>query len=139
SYDRSARAEESYRLFSLAQDVTAEKATQRAAVLNWENDTMYRHALANEPVRLPRLGESDFGLWFKHKGAHVFQANYETNVILSTMHRIDEEILPLLGNENPAGDEQESRQRLRDLHEQVRLIVTHLERLFDERNELEAG
>lgn len=139
SYDRSTRADESYRLFSLAQDVTAEKATRRASLLNWENDIMFQHALATEPVRLPRLGESDFGLWFKHKGAHVFQSNYETSVILNTINRIDNQILPVLGSEESADDAVEARQSLRDLHEQVRLISSHLDRLFDERNELEAG
>lgn len=139
SFDRSARAEESYRLFSLAQDVTAEKATQRSALLNWENDTMYRHALASEAVRLPRLGEADFGLWFKHKGAHVFQDSYETQVIIKAMDRIDQEILPVLGQRPGDPQNSTSRQGLRDLHEQVRLIETHLGRLFDERSELEAG
>src|SRR5690625_2366436 len=73
SYERSARAEESYRLFSMAQDVTAERQHKRSVLLNWENEIMYRHALIKEPVRLPRIGDSDFGLWFKHKGSHVFQ------------------------------------------------------------------
>ena len=139
SYDRSARAEESYRLFSMAQDVTAEKANQRSALLNWENDIMYQHMLAKEPIRLPRIGASDFGLWFKHKGAHVFQGSYETKVIVSAMTYIDNGILPTLGGESEAPLKDDPNQSVRDLHEQVRLISTHLERLFDERSELEAG
>lgn len=139
SYDRSARAEESYRLFSMAQDVTAEKANQRSALLNWENEVIYQHALVKEPVRLPRIGASDFGLWFKHKGAHVFQGSYETNVIISAMKYIDNGILPTIGREADAPLHGDVTQSVRDLHEQVRLITTHLDRLFEERNELEAG
>lgn len=137
--DRSARAEESYRLFSMAQDVTAEKAHQRSALLNWENDIMYQHTLAKVPVRLPRIGASDFGLWFKHKGAHVFQGSYEADVIISAMKYIDNGILPSLGGEADAPLKDDQKQSVRDLHEQVRLISTHLERLFEERSELEAG
>lgn len=139
SYDRSTRAEESYRLFSMAQDVTAEKEHKRSVLLNWENELMYRHALIKEPVRLPRIGASDFGLWFKHKGAHVFQGSYETKVIISAMKYIDNAILPVMGREVEAPEQADITQSVRDLHEQVRLIHTHLERLFEERSELEAG
>ena len=139
SNDRSARAEESYRLFSMAQDVTAEKAHQRSALLNWENDIMYQHTLSKEAIRLPRIGASDFGLWFKHKGAHVFQGSYETDVIITAMKYIDNGILPALGGEADAPLKDDRTQSVRDLHEQVRLIFHHLERLFEERSELEAG
>ncbi len=37
SNDKNARAEESYRLFSIAQNSAHEKERQRAALLNWEN------------------------------------------------------------------------------------------------------
>lgn len=139
SYDRSTRAEESYRLFSMVQDVTAEKQHKRAVLLNWENGLMYQHALIDEPVRLPRIGESDFGLWFKHKGAHVFQGSYETQIIISAMKRIDTEILPVLGRQVEISSPHDITQSVRDLHEQVRQIQNHLDRLFEERSELEAG
>src|SRR5690554_2917608 len=116
SNDRSARAEESYRLFSMAQDVTAEKAHQRSALLNWENDIMYQHTLSREPIRLPRIGASDFGLWFKHKGAHVFQGSYEADVIISAMKYIDNGILPSLGGEADAPLKDDQKQSVRDLH-----------------------
>src|SRR5699024_1246501 len=117
----------------------AEKSQQRSALLNWENDIMYQHALTEEPVRLPRIGASDFGLWFKHKGAHVFEGSYETKVIISAMKYIDKGVLPALGREPDAMVKADPRQSLRDLHEQVRLISAHLERLFEDRSELEAG
>lgn len=139
TYDRSARAEESYRLFSMAQDVTAEKEHKRSVLLNWENDVIYQHALIKEPVRLPRIGASDFGLWFKHKGAHVFQGSYETKVIIAAMKHIDNEILPIIGRQPEAIPQADITQSVRDLHEQVRLIHNHLDRLFEERSELEAG
>lgn len=139
SYDRSTRAEESYRLFSMVQDVTAEKQHKRSVLLNWENEVMYGHALIKEPVRLPRIGDSDFGLWFKHKGAHVFQGSYETQIIIAAMEYIDNEILPVLGRQVDTDPPPDLLQSVRDLHEQVRLIQSHLDRLFEERSELEAG
>lgn len=139
THDRSARAEESYRLFSMAQDVTAEKEHQRAALLNWENSVMYEHALNRDAVKLPRIGASDFGLWFKHKGAHVFQGSYESDVIITAMTDLDSRILPALGQEDGPLDPSEQVERVRELHAQARVVGTHLERLFEQRNELEAG
>lgn len=139
SHDRSARVEESYRLFSMAQDVAGEKAQQRSALLNWENGVVYEKALSVETIRLPRIGASDFGLWFKHKGAHVFQGSYETDVILDAMSTIDDEILPELGSKVTPPNVIDPLQSMRDLQEKTRLIDAHLQRLFDQRNELEAG
>lgn len=139
THDRSSRAQESYRLFSMAQDVTAEKANQRSALLNWENGVMYEKALTTGMVRLPRIGGSDFGLWFKHKGAHVFEGSYEAEVIIATMTEIDDVILPSLGGDVETHATTDAMQAMRDMQERTRLIGVHLERLFEQRNELEGG
>ena len=138
SHDRNARAEESYRLFSVAQNIATEKERQRAALLDWENELMFEHAVGSSGTHLPRIGSADFGLWFRHKGAYAFQGTSEAALILEAMAHIDETLLALL---EQAGrpDAKNGSHPLRLLREQTRSIGFHLERLFDQSNELEAG
>lgn len=138
SHDRNARAEEAYRLFSVAQNVGAEREKQRAALLDWENQLMFEQAVGLPGAQLPRLGASEFGLWFRHKGAHAFQGTSETQRILETIDTIDDVVLPMFFLSD-AQDHSTRVQRLRDLREQTRSIAFHLESLFEQNNELESG
>ena len=137
SHDRNARNEEAYRLFSVAQNVGAEKERQRAALLDWENQLMFDLAMGLEAQQLPRLGASEFGLWFRHKGSYAFQGTTEVRQILDSMERIDDCLLPMFGGSDCAGEQR--MQLLRDLREQARSVVFHLDTLFEQVNELESG
>jgi diguanylate cyclase len=137
AHDRNARAEESYRLFSVTQNIAAEKERQRAAHLDWENQLMFDLAVGAKGCQLPRLSASEFGVWFRHKGAHAFQGTAETRQILETMQHIDDVLLPLF--DLPDGDQSERVLHLRDLREQSKSIGFHLDRLFELYSELEAG
>jgi len=136
SHDRNARSEEAYRLFSVAQNVGAEKERQRAALLDWENQLMFDLAMGLAAQQLPRLGASEFGLWFRHKGSYAFQGTTEAKQILESMEQIDNVLLPMFGGEE--GSEVRM-QRLRDLREQAKSVVFHLDTLFEQVNELESG
>lgn len=138
SHDRNARAEESYRLFSVAQNVAAEKERQRAALLDWENELMFEQALGHTSAQLPKIGVSDFGLWFRHKGSHAFEGAPETAAIQSAMQHIDEVLLPISGA-SPMQNRAAKLQHLKDLREQAKTIGFHLERLFEQHSELESG
>jgi len=135
-HDRSSRAQEAYRLHAVAQDMSAERERQRAAVLDWENRLMFDRAMGLPAQHLPRIGASEFGLWFRHKGAHAFRGTSETAVILETMDRIDERQLPAL--DGPA-DAQARLRQLRALHEDTQTIAFHLDALFEQNRELDAG
>lgn len=138
SHDRNSRAEEAYRLFAVAQNVATEKERQRAALLDWENQLMFDLAVGLTASQLPRIGSAEFGLWFRHKGAHAFQGTPETDLILDAMQRIDEVLLPLFAQ--PGDPATSGRvQHLRELREQSKSIGYHLERLFEQTSELEAG
>lgn len=139
SQERNMRSEESYRLFSMVQDAATEKEHQRSMLLDWENRVMYDHLLSPGELTLPRIGESDFGLWFKHKGAHIFEGAYETRVILDAIRRLDTEILPALARRDADSADLRREQALRDMQTQSRAIQGHLERLFDKRSDLDAG
>ncbi len=136
SHERSARAQEAYRLHAVAQDMSAERERQRAAVLDWENQLMFDRAMGLAAHQLPRIGASDFGLWFRHKGAYTFRGASETTLILDTMDVIDEQLLSLFDQEIDA----EGRlQQWRSMREHTKSIAFHLDALFEQNRELDAG
>lgn len=97
---------------------------------------MIDHAVGLQPGQLPRLGMSEFGLWFRHKGAHAFQGASETETILHAMQRIDEVLLPAFAQ---PGSEGQRIPQLRELREHSKHIAFHLDALFEQNTELEAG
>lgn len=137
SSERNARAEEAYRLFSVAQNIASERERQRASLLDWENQLMFDHVAGGVGGQLPRITASEFGLWFRHKGEHAFQGAPETQQILSALSKIDLELLPELDT-HPLSREQQVA-CLRRVRDQVRAIVYHLDHLFELNSELEAG
>lgn len=137
SIERSFRAEESYRLFSIAQNSAHEKDRQRAALFDWQNQTMFDLAMGLQSKQLDNLSSSEFGLWFRHKGAHAFEGSSEATAVNSAINKIDTAILPMFnGAEHALHSHQ---QLLRDLHTQIRNIAYHIETLFTQANELESG
>lgn len=138
SHDRNSRAEEAYRLFSVIQNAAAEQERQRAAMLDWENLLMFELAINPEGASLPQIRASEFGLWFRHKGAHAFEGARETDIILQAMDAIDMALLPGFAPLQNAAPEVRV-QQLRDLREQTSNIGFSLEALFQQSGELESG
>lgn len=88
--------------------------------------------------QLPRLAESEFGLWFRHKGAHIFQGAQETDLILTAIRKVDEALLPIM--QQGAGlSRLQAESQLRELRESTRYIAMHLDSLYAQRSELDAG
>ncbi|WP_291586438.1 GGDEF domain-containing protein [Comamonas sp. UBA7528] len=137
SHDRQSQAKEAYRHFELAQNVSTERERRRANLLDWENQLMFAHAVGSAPEQLPQLGQSEFGLWFRHKGAHVFQGTHECTTILGTMDAIDVEHLPALhrADSTPA----DRLALLHTLRDHTRRIAFLLDSLFEQSSALEAG
>lgn len=136
SNDRSARAQEAYRLHTVVQDMTAERERQRAALLAWENQLMFDCAMGLSAPQLARIGASDFGMWFRHKGAHAFGGAQETVVIGDAIDHIDDQLLPFFDHVSNA---QERMQHVRALREHAQMIAFHLDALFEQHRELDAG
>ncbi|NYT66854.1 diguanylate cyclase [Alcaligenaceae bacterium] len=137
-HDRNARAEESYRLFSVAQNLVSEREKQRAALLDWENQIMFEYAIGHSGSALPALGTSEFGLWFRHKGAHAFQGAVETDEILESIKKVDQVLLEQFQTQAEP-NQQDRVLQLRELHVHAKAIAFHLDNLFEQHNELEAG
>lgn len=132
SYDRKSRAEESYRLFAAVHNAAAEKGRQKSALLDWENQLMFDLTIGTPIGNLQGINQSDFGLWFIHKGAHAFDGLAETKIILESMTRI-EETLPRFYTEDKKID------LLKYIRTESRSIQIHIDNLFDKYNEIEAG
>lgn len=137
AHDRNSRSEEGYRLFSVAQNIGSEKERQCSAILNWENEVMFGLAMGLTSTQLPQLGSSEFGLWFHHKGAYAFEGYQETELILQSLERIDEALLPQFNLPDKSAEER--LQDLRNLREQTKGIIYHLNNLFEQINVLESG
>ncbi|MEW6310892.1 MAG: diguanylate cyclase [Pseudomonadota bacterium] len=137
SHDRNSRAEEAYRLFSVSQNIGAEKERQRAALLDWENQLMFDFAIGNTATGLPQLASSEFGLWFRHKASHAFQGSPESASILGYIDSIDRTLGELCEASPSAkcGD----LGLLHQVREQTRAIKFLLDSLFEQANDLEAG
>ncbi len=138
SHDRNSRADEAYRLFSVIQNAAAEQERQRAALLDWENLMMFELAINPEVTGLPQIQASEFGLWFRHKGSHIFEGVLEAGIILQAMKDIDAIILPGFIRLRDAAFEMRVLQ-LRKLREQTSNIALNLETLFKQSSELESG
>ncbi|MDD2926007.1 diguanylate cyclase [Rhodoferax sp.] len=138
SHDRQSRSEEAYRLFSISQHVGAERERQKAALLAWENQMMFEQAVGTDAAQLPRISTSEFGLWFRHKGLHAFHGSPEAGLIMDAIDHIDEVLLPVFALVRPDSQADRIRQ-MRELHEATKGIAYHLDNLFEQNNELEAG
>lgn len=139
SHERNSRAEEAYRLFSVSQNLGAEKERQRGALLDWENQLMYALAMGQKASHLPRLSNSEFGLWFRHKASHAFQGSPESTSILTCIRAIDSQLDALRAQEEAGQQTIEAVDLLRQTREQTRSIRFLLDSLFEQPNDLEAG
>lgn len=135
SRERNSRSKEAYRLFALTQNVSTLRERRRAELLDWQNQCLFNHALGAAAPAMPTLSGSDFGLWFRHKGAHVFQGLPETAIILQSMEYVDRELLPAFKQATP----DTLPPLLGELREQARSISLSLEALFEHNSQMDAG
>jgi diguanylate cyclase len=134
SRERGARTEESFRLFSVSQNLLVEKERQRAALLDWENQFVYFLASGGPLDLLPKISSSDFGLWFLHKGEAIFDDAAE----MPQINRLIAEIDGLLQSGADPGQEH-SLPLMRRVQEQAAQLKYLLNAMFERIFEFEAG
>lgn len=131
--DRAARTEEAYRLFSLSNDLAAEREKQRAILMEWGMQTMYA-AYSDPHPPLQRLSQSDFGLWLTHKAQFMFENSNELEQIARLCEHIDNRTIP--GFSNPDTDKQTLLATLEQSLQQIKFLLASL---FDRYLEMENG
>lgn len=137
NHDRFARAEESYRLFSVTRNLSAERDKQRAALLDWENQLIMACSIHSNSRALSKISTSEFGLWFRHKGAHAFQGTLENNTILNLIADIDGKLLSELGQ--VLDQKHDYLTQLQNIRDALLSIRYNLDILFDKNSEIESG
>lgn len=137
AHDRSSRTDAAYRLFSLVQNVGAERERQRALLLDWENTLLYAIAGHGSPNgENPHLAASEFGLWFVHKGQPSFGDNTETARIVQLIAQVDLALDQITGGPPDAALHASA---LRDIRTDLASIRHLLGMLFERVGELDAG
>lgn len=132
---RGARNDEAYRLHSLGQNMAVERERQRSVLLEWVQEVLFAlYREAPTPNRqLPRLAHSEFGLWFHHKAAAVFEGAPELGIIHDIMEQIDGSILPQIG---PTAD---TTRLVMELQAALENLKFQLTTLFERQLEVENG
>lgn len=134
---RGAREDEAYRLYSVGQNIAVERERQRAVLLEWGQEAMFslHRALCKDNV--PSLGQSEFGLWFHHKAASIFDRDPEVAEISAIIDRVDHTLLPLL--RAPAMEIRPRDVLIHDLQSELKTLQFHLSSLFGRHQEAENG
>ncbi|TKI08174.1 diguanylate cyclase [Martelella alba] len=137
THDSTTKDKENYRLFSIMDNVNVERERQLAALLNWENHFIYTVATGLPVGEIQDLAESEFGLWFQHKGRHVFEQGDEATEIAALLGNTD----GFIHGYSPAmlAVAEERYLLLRTVRNRVMKLTSLLSSLFDELAKFENG
>lgn len=125
------RTDEAFRLFSLGQDISLERETQRAALMEWGQEFLFNmlgQASGNSPSS---LANSDFGLWVRHRAAVLFQGSSLLRAIEKLIAEVDQQVLTCTREDLPT--------TISILHGKVDEIKYLLNDLFQSATTIENG
>jgi len=101
--DRTIRTEEALRLFSVVQDIAAERETQRANLAEWAQNVFLSAQLDHGLEAAVPLRRSEFGLWFVHRAHLIFPSSHEYAALGEAIRECDGHLRDL--QETAAGQE----------------------------------
>lgn len=134
-----AKEDENYRIFSLLENAEEEKERQISSLLSWELEIIYKVVLDGDLGNTLPLSQSDFGLWFNHKGRHYFSGIAEVGHISRLLQDFDG-ILATINDTPKTLDSKTHRNKfLLQLRSTVSQITTLLRELFEEVSRHEVG
>lgn len=125
---RRAQVDEAFRLFAIGHDITLERETQHAALMEWLQAMLFMMFEHEAPPVLKPLGKSTFGLWLHHRAGLMFQGSQGLAVIREKVEEIDRRLLPQLLQAREVGGAElrEQLARLRGAIEEVKFVLTDL-------------
>lgn len=139
SENNAAKEDENNRIFSLMENAEEEKERQTAALLTWEMVLLYKITLNSSIGNSLPLGQSEFGLWFSHKGRHYFSGIAEAGHISRLIQEFDETFERIRQSEQGLNDNVHRDKFLHQMRNSLSQIITLLRELFDEVSRHEVG
>lgn len=134
-----AKEDENYRIFSLLENAEEEKERQIATLLSWELEVIYKVVLDGDLGNTLPLSQSDFGLWFNHKGRHYFSGIAEVGHISRLLQDFDGILSVINDTTKPLDSKTHRNKFLLQLRSTVSQIATLLRELFEEVSRHEVG
>ncbi|MGM3314756.1 diguanylate cyclase, partial [Enterobacter hormaechei subsp. steigerwaltii] len=132
SENNAAKEDENYRIFSLMENAEEEKERQTAALLSWEMVLLYKITLNSSIGNSLPLGQSEFGLWFSHKGRHYFSGIAEAGHISRLIQEFDDLFNEVRLSGQGLSDKAQRDKFLQRMRNTLSQIITLLRELFDE-------
>lgn len=129
------RLEESYRLFSLDQDMTLERERQRASLLQWSQSALFGTMHSKGNTGVAELTLAPFGRWMRHRAEVMFGNAPQLAEINTAVTRVDSVLLPAL----QSSDLDRRVESLQALGTEVDRILGLLADMFEGLSELELG
>lgn len=137
SHQKMMHDQEHFRLLTVYDDVSVERERQVGALKNWENQFIYNIATELPFEERVLLGDSEFGLWFSHKGQHIFRQPELIKKIELLMQKIDKLITTEFAAETP--EPLHRIQLLRLLRQDVEQLSMILSSIFEDLVKSENG
>lgn len=134
-----AKEDENYRIFSLLENAEEEKERQISSLLSWELEVIYKVVLDGDIGNTLPLSQSDFGLWFNHKGRHYFSGIAEVGHISRLLQDFDGILAAINDTTKPLNAKTHRNKFLLQLRSTVSQITTLLRELFEEVSRHEVG
>lgn len=131
-FKKKVEQDQSFKMFSLGQDLNFEKETQKTTFFDWSTQALF--CLCEQRlVDLQTIAESQFGLWMAHKGQNLFKGTEDFALLQTMIAGIDRRIVAIRASDGvPSGFAAELRNNIRD--------VTFLtNRLFQAMEALQSG
>ena len=88
--------QEQYRLQTIYDDVNVERERQIRSFTDWENQFIYNIATGMPFGEMVFLANSDFGMWFSHKGKHILGNSNLLKEMESLIAEIDTRLMTTL-------------------------------------------
>lgn len=135
--EKHTRADEAYRMFALGQNMMAERERQRAALLEWAQQILFKLLAGGSEADLPGIGNSEFGMWLYHKAAIIFESAPELERIRQRIEQVEKTLFPkLVVTRRSSGD---TSLLMKEIESGISEIKFLLGGLFDRFIEMESG
>ena len=135
--EKRTRTDEAYRMFALGQNMLAERERQRAALLEWAQQILFRLLAGGNETDLPGIGSSEFGMWLYHKAAIIFESAPELERIRQRIEQVERTLFPkLVASRRSSSD---TSLLMKEIESGIAEIKFLLGGLFDRFIEVESG